>query len=103
MLRDKAGKPLPPSDCHLLNAWVGAWFAANRQVLLVEPSVAALPSDAAAAHKADVQAWLAPGRLVSSWKAHMHHMVDSEGTACLDLIGQREVVLEGGLQQVGGR
>jgi hypothetical protein len=90
MLCDKAGKPLPPSECRMLRAWVHTWFVATRQLMLAEPAVRMLPSGVttAAERKAEVMNRLAE-QFVGSTKL------------CWDVVGEREVVLEGGLQQVG--
>jgi hypothetical protein len=98
MLCDKAGKPLPPSQCRMLRAWVGAWFIPNRHLSLRKPTAVELASDAAsvAACKADAMARLAEEKSVEV-DGKTVHLVDS---ACWDLVGQREVVVEGGLQQV---
>jgi hypothetical protein len=95
MLCDEAGKPLPPSECRMLRAWVGAWFAGKRRLLLVEPTVRKLPPDnaSAAARKAAVMKLLFSGLKgqVPAWADKLRW----------GLVGRREVVLEGGLQQVG--
>ncbi len=91
MLCDKAGKPLPPSECRKLRAWMYTWFVATRPLMLVEPTVRMLPSGAATAaaqRKADAMKWLA-----------LDCKADA-GKLCWDTVGKREVVLEGGLQQV---
>jgi hypothetical protein len=81
MLCDKAGKPLPPSECRLLRAWIEPCFATRRYLVLVEPSARALPPGAA----------LAPGTPLSAAR---------ELFTGGNVITDREVVLEGGLQQV---
>jgi hypothetical protein len=87
MLCDKAGKLLPPSECRMLRAWVHNWFVCTRRVFLLEPTVRQPAPDAAtvAFSKADVM------RRLSS---------ECADGLCWDVVGEREVVLEGGLQQV---
>jgi hypothetical protein len=97
MLCDEAGKPLPPSECRKLRAWMYTWFVATRPLMLVEPTVRMLPSDttAVAARKADAIKALFPGFEVAG--GQLQSCVDKFRW---DLVGECELVLEGGLQQV---
>jgi hypothetical protein len=94
ILCDKAGKLLPPDQCRLLRAWVGAWFTTGRALALVEPAARQLTpgATAAAARKAEFMARLAPWIFPT--------VSDKAVTLCWDQVGEREVVLEGGLPQV---
>ncbi len=98
MLCDKAGMPVPPSQCRMLRAWVGAWFAPGRQVVLVEPAMRQLPStiSSAADRKADIISRLEPASMVTKYGQTQR----IEDALCWDLLEKHEVVLDGGLQQV---
>ncbi len=80
----------------MLRAVVGAWFAPGRLLALAEPSVRQLQSGAttAAARKAEAMTWVVPGGVPGAHGEDAHNM-------CWDLVGEWEVVLEGGVQQVG--
>jgi hypothetical protein len=70
----------------------------RRKILLMQPTAVELPTDAAtvAAYKANTMAQLAEAVTVDA-NGGVSRMAD---VVCWDLVGRREVVVEGGLQQV---
>ncbi len=99
MLCDKAGKPLPPRECRLLRAWLGAWFVSGRMLMLVEPTLRQLPPSGSAARKAEIMAWRASDAGMAVTEA-IKQQADVADAVSWDVVTEREVVLEGGLQQV---
>lgn len=91
MLCDKAGKPLPPSECRKLRTIMGAWLVTGRHVLLAEPSVRQVPPDAANPCTAP------PGASLADVCKMYSVPLDS---VCWDVLEELEVVLESGLRQV---